>query len=87
MNKENNDLSEACYIDFNKYKKARYEIRVDNNIIYWFVTTTRSQEESIEILSERAKSHLTCNSRGFKIYKIVGKSKEVIYKRKRLTSQ
>lgn len=84
INVLNNNLKlDSVY--FNRYKKAKYELRVDNNVIYSFVTTAKSEEECIEILREKAKCHFTCYSRGFKICKIVGKEKEVIYKEKKFT--
>ena len=85
MNKQIIRPTENNYIDFNRYKKARYEIRIDNKVVYFFVTTAKSQEESIEILSEKARSCFAGFTRGFKIYKIVAGEEELLFKEKRFT--
>jgi broad-specificity NMP kinase len=79
----NRVITKDDYIDFDKYPKTRYEIRVDNSVVYWFVTTARSTEEAIVLLKEKAEDMYACLSRGYKIYKILKNNQELLYAKKR----
>lgn len=63
-----------------QYPKAKYVLEILNSNYYFFVTTSRSQEECIELMKEKSKNYRTKTTRSYKIYKIVDKKKEVIFK-------
>lgn len=66
-------------MDFGKYKKAKYQLNVNNYIVYSFVTTNYTQEECVELLKEKAKTHRGSVNKWYKIIKIEGDNKEILF--------
>jgi hypothetical protein len=66
------------YIDVDKYEKSRYQIICNGAVLYTYVTTCRSPEESVTLLSEKAKTIHACIHKGYRIYRITKTDKELI---------
>lgn len=65
---------------FGSYKKAKYRLIVNSNLAYYFVTTSRSEDECIEILKEMVNSTQSVNSRCYSITKTINGETTTIYK-------
>jgi competence transcription factor ComK len=65
---------------FDTYKKAKYRLIVNSYSVYFFVTTSRSENECIEILKEIVTSTQTLNSRSYTITKTTNGETTTIYK-------
>jgi len=65
---------------FDTYKKAKYRLIVNSNLAYYFVTTSRSEDECIQILKEMVTSTQTVNSRSYTITKTTNGETTTIYK-------
>jgi hypothetical protein len=66
------------YIDIGKYEKSKYEIFSNSELIYKYVTTSRSPEECVQLLSDKAKTIYSCITRGYKIYRTTNEGKELV---------
>ena len=71
-----NDLISDIYIN----KRTRYELRFGNYLGYFFVTTTRSEENCVELLIKMAHDRPAKKRKYFKIIKIKDGDKKVLFK-------
>ena len=59
-------------------KKAKYELYINKHLVYFFVTTTKTEADCIEILKEMAHNKPALVSRPFSIIKVKdGERKEL----------
>jgi hypothetical protein len=61
-------------------KKAKYELRFGTYLSYFFVTTTRTEADCINILTEMAHNRPSKESKAFRIIKIKNGESKVIAK-------
>lgn len=67
-------------VGMNSDKKAKYELRFGKYIAYFFVTTTRTEADCVNILIEMAHNRPQKNSKGFSIVKIKNGKEDVLFK-------
>ena len=67
-------------IEFGKFPKAKYTLYIANENRYFFVTTSKSEEEAIEIMKEKANLYKLRTKRSFYVKKKEGDKKTIIYK-------
>lgn len=72
-------LSEEVLARMDKYPKAKYELIINQQLYYSFVTTGKSEEQCIEILKEKSKNFAARQRRKYKIIKKQEDKKEIIY--------
>ena len=61
-------------------KKAKYKLVYGSKTSYSFVTTTKNENECINILRDKAESYKTICARCYKIVKVVNGEEYIIYK-------
>lgn len=65
---------------FDTYKKAKYRLIVNSCLVYFFVTTSRSENECIEILKEIVNATPIVSTKSYSITKTVDGVTTTIYK-------
>mgnify|MGYP003658467649 CR=1 FL=1 len=65
---------------FDTYKKAKYRLIINGNLSYFFVTTSRNENECIDILIEIVKSKQNFAWKGYLITKTTDEGTTTIYK-------
>lgn len=70
------------YIDMNfgTFPKAKYNLYINRKLIYFFVTTTKPEEDCIPILRKMAKEHMS-KLKYVKITKIIDGKETIIFKK------
>jgi hypothetical protein len=76
------NLEECFRYDFGRYPKAKYILMLDGEQRYYFITTLRSEEESIKALKEKIKDLYYINTRSYKIIKKTKEYEKVLEKGK-----
>lgn len=59
---------EDYYIKYNKFPKTKYSLYINSVIKYAFTSTSKSEEECLEILESKAKSFNFMDDFSYKIY-------------------
>tara|TARA_R110000868_G_scaffold36279_7_gene128946 strand:- start:1285 stop:1533 length:249 start_codon:yes stop_codon:yes gene_type:complete len=73
------DVQEKLYA-YDTFPKTKYLLYVNNVIAYSFVTTSKSEDDAIEILKELVKNYTRRNTMAYKIKKIEDNVEIIIYK-------
>lgn len=76
-------IEELSNYNFNKYKKARYELHINYICKYFFVTTSKSEEDAISSLTEIYKGMPYRNHIVACIYKIQD-NRRILLKKERI---
>jgi hypothetical protein len=67
---------------FGRFKKCKYSLLINNDIVYSFVTTIRDERDCVDVLLNKAKNYKGFNYRNYKIIKINEKGKFLVSKGK-----
>lgn len=63
------DLSHEEYlIKFNRFPKTKYSLYIANAVYYEFVTTSRSEEDCVDILEKKTNKLNYMSNRYYKIF-------------------
>jgi len=73
------DLKEKLYA-YDTFPKTKYLLYVNNVAAYSFVTTSKSENDAIEILKELVKNYSRRNTMAYKIKKIDDNKEILLYK-------
>ena len=61
---------ENHFANCDKYPKAKYQLMINSDLVYSFVTTSRSEKECFEILRDKLTFYKGLNRKSWKIKKI-----------------
>ena len=76
-----NELNyENYFAKFNKYPKTKYTVFVNNGVHYEFVTTSKPEDECINILKEITDSLMYTNKVNYIVYAKTNGEKRILYK-------
>lgn len=73
---------EEYLMKFNKFPKTKYVLYINNSPYYQFVTTSKSEEECINILKEMVDNISYATRAGYKVFSIVNGIKNELFKGK-----
>ena len=63
------NFEQIASLNFGKYKKAKYILKIDEVVKYSFVTTRIAEQDAVNELKEILKYKNTVSSKSFKIIK------------------
>lgn len=62
---------ENHFANCDKFQKAKYQLIINSDLVYSFVTTSRSEKECFEILKDKLTFYKGLNKKRWKIKKIL----------------
>lgn len=75
------DISHEEYlIKYNKFPKTKYSIMVDGKPFYEFTTTSKGEEECVEIMKEMISPLVYVNKKTYTAYSISEGNKKLLFK-------
>lgn len=73
---------EECLSKFNKFPKTKYYIHLNCCTYYQFITTSKSENECIDILKKITDDLVYARKLNFIVYAITNGEKRILYKGK-----
>jgi len=67
-------------MNFGTFPKVKYNLYINRSLTYFFVTTTKPEEDCIAILRKKAKEHM-CKMKYVKISKQIDGKETFIFKK------
>lgn len=75
------DISHEEYLmRFNKFPKTKYTIYLNCTIFYEFTTTSRSEEECIEIMKKMISPLVYVNKKSYSAYAVSEGNKKLLFR-------
>lgn len=71
---------EDLKIEFDIYQKTKYEIWINSDCIYFFVTTRYSEQECIEFLKTKIKENKYYTHKYYYVFKTVNGIRDMIHR-------